>query len=158
MDAVDNYWIGRPKAGVGRWLLNRGREAQPVKDQVTFFGFDRERTGAPVRTLSGGNQQKVMLTKWAGREPKVFLIDEPTRGIDVGAKAEVLTSLKRLAREGAGVVMTSSELEEVLAVSHRLLVFAQGRVVAAIDREDPRFSVEQIVRLGFRETGTTDVA
>jgi ABC-type sugar transport system ATPase subunit len=139
-------------------LLNRDRESKPVKEQALFFGFDPGRTEASVRTLSGGNQQKVMLTKWAGRRPKVFFIDEPTRGIDVGAKAEVLTSLKRLASDGAGIVMTSSELEEVLAVSHRLLVFAKGRVVAEIRREASDFSVEQIVRLGFQETGATDVA
>jgi ABC-type sugar transport system ATPase subunit len=158
MDSVQNYWLGRRKAGPAGWLPNRDRESGQVREESTFFGFDPARVGAPVKTLSGGNQQKVMLTKWAGRRPQIFLIDEPTRGIDVGAKAEVLTSLKRLAGGGAGVVMTSSELEEVLAVSHRLLVFAQGHVVAEIPREDPRFTVEQIVRLGFKETGDTDVA
>ena len=158
MDAVDNYWLGRTSRGLTRWLLRRRVEAGPVRQGGVFFGFDPKRAERPVRTLSGGNQQKVMLTKWTGREPRVFLIDEPTRGIDVGAKAEVLTSLKQLAKAGAGVVMTSSELEEVLAVSHRLLVFAQGHVVAEISRDDPRFTVEQIVRMGFKETGTTNVA
>jgi ABC-type sugar transport system ATPase subunit len=158
MDAVQNYWLGRRKAGLAGWMPNRNRESGQVREESMFFGFNPERVGAPVKTLSGGNQQKVMLTKWAGRRPQLFLIDEPTRGIDVGAKAEVLTSLKRLAGGGAGVVMTSSELEEVLAVSHRLLVFAQGHVVAEIPRDDPRFTVEQIVRLGFKETGATDVA
>jgi ABC-type sugar transport system ATPase subunit len=158
MDAAENYWLGRTTGGLRGLLLSRNREVERVRKEGQFFGFDPQRVGAPVKTLSGGNQQKVMLTKWAGRLPKVFLIDEPTRGIDVGAKAEVLTSLKRLAGQGAGVVMTSSELEEVLAVSHRLLVFAHGRVVAEISREDPRFSVEKIVRLGFKETGESDVA
>lgn len=158
MDAVENYWLGRTRRWPSRWIPNRSGEAKQVAEETRFFGFDPGRAAEAVSQLSGGNQQKVMLTKWAGRKPKVFFIDEPTRGIDVGAKAEVLTSLKRLASEGAGVVMTSSELEEVLAVSHRLLVFASGRVVAEIKRDDPTFSVEEIVRLGFQETEANDVA
>jgi ABC-type sugar transport system ATPase subunit len=158
MDAVENYWLGRRKGGLRGWLTTRSGEVRRVSEEVRYFGLDPRRVSEPVTRLSGGNQQKVMLTKWAGREPLVFFIDEPTRGIDVGAKAEVLNALKRLAAEGSGVVMTSSELEEVLAVSHRLLVFAGGRVVAEIDRADPRFAVEQIVRLGFQETESHDVA
>ena len=159
MDAVQNYWLGRrTKDVLRRVLVRRDAEARTVAEECRFFGLDPRRTRDPVATLSGGNQQKVVLTKWAGRDPRVFLVDEPTRGIDVGAKAEVLTSLKRLAAGGSGVVMTSSELEEVLAVSHRLLVFAHGQVVAEIHRGDPRFSVEQVVRLGFQEGATHDVA
>ncbi len=147
MDGTSNYWLGRPS--VRRPFLDREAEAAEAGDTGEFFAFDRRRIGEPVRNLSGGNQQKVLLAKWAGHRPDVFLIDEPTRGIDIGAKAEVLTSLVRLAEEGAAVVVTSSELEEVLAIAHRLLVFAHGRVVREIPADDPEFTVDAVVHHGF---------
>ena len=158
MDAVQNYWIGRRRAGRRGWVISRRQESSRVAKEVQVFGLNPNRISEPLARLSGGNQQKVMLTKWAGRNPKVFLIDEPTRGIDVGAKAEVLTSLKQLAYQGAGIVMTSSELEEVLAVSHRVLIFAGGAVVGEVDRGDSRFTVQDIVRMGFDGMGSQDVA
>ncbi|MBM7507904.1 ribose transport system ATP-binding protein/rhamnose transport system ATP-binding protein [Nocardioides salarius] len=147
MDGASNYWLGRP--GGGRPFLDRGAERAEAGRTGEFFAFDRRRLGEPVRNLSGGNQQKVLLAKWAGHRPDVFLIDEPTRGIDIGAKAEVLTSLVRLAEEGAAVVVTSSELEEVLAIANRLLVFAHGRVVREISADDPEFTVDAVVHHGF---------
>jgi ABC-type sugar transport system ATPase subunit len=154
MDAAANYWLGRrgPGArGPGRWWLAPKRERAAVARDVSVFGFNPRRIADPVRLLSGGNQQKVLLAKWAGYRPGVFLVDEPTRGIDVGAKAEVLSSLVRLAAEGAAIVVTSSELEEVLAVCDRLLVFAHGRVVREFDTVAGDYSVEQIVKFGFGE-------
>jgi ABC-type sugar transport system ATPase subunit len=149
MDGTSNLWLGRRSLG---WLrLRRKRERDAAAPFATFFGFRPGRLRDPVAQLSGGNQQKVLLAKWAARKPKVFLIDEPTRGIDVGAKSEVLTSLVRLAQEGSAIVVTSSELEEVLAISHRLLVFAGGRVVRTLTADDPLFRVQDIVRMGFRE-------
>src|SRR5690606_6956966 len=105
----------------------------------------------PVGRLSGGNQQKVLLGKWVGRRPRLLLIDEPTRGVDVGAKAEVLDSLVALAHDGAAIVMTSSELEEVLAVAHRVLVFARGQIVREVVPSDSDFTADAIVGLGFAE-------
>lgn len=148
MDATSNYWLGRSAAG-RKPFLDRDAEAAETGETGEFFAFNRARVGEPVRNLSGGNQQKVLLAKWAGHRPDVFLIDEPTRGIDIGAKAEVLTSLVRLAEEGAAVVVTSSELEEVLAIAHRLLVFAHGRVVREIPADDPEFTVDAVVHHGF---------
>ena len=87
-------------------------------------------------TLSGGNQQKVVLAKWLSTKPRVLIIDEPTRGIDVGTKAEVHRLLDRLAAEGVAVVMISSELPEVLGMSDRVLVMHEGRVTAVLDRAD----------------------
>ena len=80
--------------------------------------------------LSGGNQQKVVLAKWLGRKPSVLIVDEPTRGIDVGTKAEVHHLLTDLARGGVAVLMISSELPEVLGVADRILVMREGRLVA----------------------------
>jgi rhamnose transport system ATP-binding protein len=91
---------------------------------------------APVGTLSGGNQQKVVLGKWLAIGPKVLIIDEPTRGIDVGAKAEVYRTLAELVREGMAVLMISSELPEVLGMADRILVMHEGRISADIPRAD----------------------
>jgi len=91
---------------------------------------------APVGTLSGGNQQKVVLGKWLATGPKVLIIDEPTRGIDVGAKAEVYSALAELVREGMAVLMISSELPEVLGMADRVLVMHEGRISADIARAE----------------------
>ncbi len=89
-----------------------------------------------VRNLSGGNQQKVVLAKWLIGRTNVFLFDEPTRGIDVGAKAEIYALMVALLARGAGIVMVSSELPEVLGMSHRILVVREGRIRAEFKRED----------------------
>ncbi|MDQ0376105.1 sugar ABC transporter ATP-binding protein [Amycolatopsis thermophila] len=89
-----------------------------------------------VGTLSGGNQQKVVLAKWLSMAPSVLIVDEPTRGIDVGTKAEVHRLMSSLAAEGVAVIMVSSELPEVLGMADRVLVMREGRIVAEIDRED----------------------
>ena len=90
----------------------------------------------PVWTLSGGNQQKVVLGKWLAREPSLLIIDEPTRGIDVGTKAEVHRILDELAAEGMAVLMISSELPEVLGMADRILVLREGRLAAEFDSGD----------------------
>ncbi len=86
--------------------------------------------------LSGGNQQKVVVAKWLASNPKVLILDEPTRGIDVGAKAEVHALMSQLARAGMGIIMISSELPEILGMSDRILVMSEGRVAAVLDREE----------------------
>ena len=82
-----------------------------------------------MRTLSGGNQQKVVLARWLLRGCRVLLLDEPTRGVDVGARAEIYALVRRLADAGVAVVVVSSEIEEVLGLADRVLVVADGRVV-----------------------------
>jgi ribose transport system ATP-binding protein len=89
-----------------------------------------------VKSLSGGNQQKVVFAKWLARPPKVLLLDEPTRGVDVGGKAEIYTIINQLAERGVAIVMVSSELPEVLAMSDRILVMHEGRQSALFDAED----------------------
>jgi ribose transport system ATP-binding protein len=89
-----------------------------------------------VRNLSGGNQQKVVLAKWLAGTARVFLFDEPTRGIDVGSKAEIYALMVDLLRAGAGIVMVSSELPEVLGMSHRVLVVREGRIAAELSRAE----------------------
>lgn len=99
--------------------------------------------GVEAGSLSGGNQQKVVLAKWLRRKPRVLLLDEPTRGIDVGAKAEIHALIRRLAAEGMGVIVASSDLPELLALCHRLLVLADGRVRSGLERD--HFSQEAVM-------------
>ncbi|MDH7487024.1 MAG: sugar ABC transporter ATP-binding protein [Anaerolineae bacterium] len=89
-----------------------------------------------VRNLSGGNQQKVVIAKWLSLNPKVLILDEPTRGIDVGAKAEIHALMGQLARQGVGIIMISSELPEILGISDRILVMHEGEVVAEFTRAE----------------------
>ena len=90
----------------------------------------------PVRDLSGGNQQKVVVGKWMLRKPLIYLMDEPTRGIDVGAKKEIYDLIEELTAEGAGVLFVSSELPELLGVSDRIVVLAHGTITGELDRKD----------------------
>jgi ribose transport system ATP-binding protein len=98
----------------------------------------------PVKTLSGGNQQKVVLAKWLLAEPRVFILDEPTRGIDVGAKVEVYRLINELADRGAGLLLISSELEELIGLCDRILVLRQGEIVDELCRG--QFDPERILR------------
>jgi rhamnose transport system ATP-binding protein len=106
------------------------------------------RLGDPVATLSGGNQQKVVLAKWLAMAPKVLIVDEPTRGIDVGTKAEVHRLMSALAAEGVAVVMVSSELPEVLGMADRVLVMREGRIVAEIPRAEATESSVMFAAMG----------
>ncbi|NMH98789.1 sugar ABC transporter ATP-binding protein [Pseudonocardia sp. K10HN5] len=90
----------------------------------------------PVRLLSGGNQQKVVIGKWLGREPDVLILDEPTAGVDIGTKTEIIARIRELADAGKAVIVISSELAELLAVSDRVLVLRRGTVTADLDRRD----------------------
>ena len=116
--------------------LDAQRNARSPTDWGTRLRLKAGDLDAPVGTLSGGNQQKVVLGKWLATGPKVLIIDEPTRGIDVGAKAEVYRALAELVREGMAVLMISSELPEVLGMADRVLVMHEGRISADIARAD----------------------
>jgi ABC-type sugar transport system ATPase subunit len=104
---------------------------------------------APSRALSGGNQQKVVVGKWLATEPRVLLCDEPTRGIDVGAKSEIYRLLRALADGGVGILMASSELPEILGMADRILVMRDGRLVAELDADEA--SEEAIMRAAAME-------
>ena len=112
-------------------IENRAARGWAAKLEVKSHALD-----TVAGTLSGGNQQKVVLAKWLATKPKVLIVDEPTRGIDVGTKAAVHALLSELAGEGLGIVMISSELPEVLGMADRVLVMHEGRITAEIDRAD----------------------
>ena len=88
---------------------------------------------AGMGTLSGGNQQKVLVGRWLEQRPRVLILDEPTRGVDIGAKAEIYAILRKLADRGIGVVFTSSEIEETRALADRVVVLCQGAIAAEFD-------------------------
>ncbi len=117
-------------------LIRRSRERQLASTWATRLQLKFSRIRNAVSTLSGGNQQKVVLSKWLARRPSVLLIDEPTRGIDVGTKAEVHRLLDRLVGQGLAVLMISSELPEVLGMADRVLVLREGRITAEFSRAD----------------------
>lgn len=102
-----------------------------------------------VRNLSGGNQQKIVIAKWLFRNTKVLMIDEPTRGIDVGAKYEIYTLLWDLAAQGKAIIMVSSDLPEIMGICHRVIVFSKGKISGEADRAD--FDQEQILSLAYQE-------
>jgi rhamnose transport system ATP-binding protein len=108
-----------------------------------------------VARLSGGNQQKVMLSKWLNAEPKLLILDEPTRGIDVGAKAEVHHMISDLANQGIAVIMISSDLPEVLGMSDRVLVMREGRQMAVLDRADASEESVMAAAMGHAELAQT---
>jgi inositol transport system ATP-binding protein len=89
-----------------------------------------------VENLSGGNQQKVLLGRWLLMHPKILILDEPTRGVDVGAKAEIHELISRLVAQGAAVLMISSEMPEILGMSHRIMVMHEGRVTGILARAE----------------------
>jgi rhamnose transport system ATP-binding protein len=117
-------------------VIPRGAERRFAKDWALRLQLRYSKLSNPVWTLSGGNQQKVVLAKWLARKPTLLIVDEPTRGIDVGTKAEVHRLLSELAAQGVAVLMISSELPEVLGMADRILVLFEGRVSREFARAD----------------------
>ena len=117
-------------------LIPRGAERRFARDWALRLQLRYGRLSNPVWTLSGGNQQKAVLAKWLARKPKLLIVDEPTRGIDVGTKAEVHRLLSELAAQGVAVLMISSELPEVLGMADRIVVLFEGRVMREYSRSE----------------------
>jgi ribose transport system ATP-binding protein len=121
---------------LSRYGLIAGRREQEVAKPIADDLRVKATPTQPVRLLSGGNQQKVVLGKWLAGEVRLFIFDEPTRGIDVGSKVEIYHLMNRLTARGAGILMISSELPELLGMSDRILVMHRGRIQAEIDRAE----------------------
>jgi ribose transport system ATP-binding protein len=116
-------------------LLDPRREQSALAAAVTAFGIRTQRTDVPASALSGGNQQKLALARVLQPEPRVVVLDEPTRGVDVGAKRDIYFLIQRLAAEGRGIIVVSSELLELIGLCHRVIVMRQGRLVAELPQE-----------------------
>jgi ribose transport system ATP-binding protein len=139
-------------------FMNDRRIEQTARAYVSTLKIKTPSTSQLVKNLSGGNQQKVVIAKWLARDCEVLIFDEPTRGIDVGAKDEIYALLNELAAQGKAIIMISSELPEVLRLSHRIAVMCEGRLTAILDNAEAtqenimdyatRFSAEGTVKQG----------
>ena len=115
-------------------LLDRKKEAALVDSWVRTLEIKTPSAGTIINSLSGGNQQKVVLAKWLSIEPKLLILNEPTRGIDVGSKSEIYKLMNDLCRQGIGIIMISSDLPEVMGMSDRMVVICDGRVGGTMER------------------------
>ena len=119
------------------WLfVSSARASEAADRQIAGLRIKTASREAAVRTLSGGNQQKVVIGKWLNTEPDIFILDEPTGGVDIGSKAEIITLVRDLAARGKAVLVISSELSELLTAADRILVMTDGRIVSESSRED----------------------
>ena len=134
----------------GGWL-QRGLESRLVQGFVRTLGIRCRSAEQPVGQLSGGNQQKVVFARWLHREGRVLLLDEPTRGVDVGARAELYGELDRMALEGRALLMVSSDLRELMAMADRIGVMSAGRLVAVFERGE--WSEQSLLAAAFSEPG-----
>jgi ribose transport system ATP-binding protein len=126
-------------------FLNRTREQSIADEMIPKLGVKTPNQRQQVQFLSGGNQQKVALGKWLALKPRVLLLDEPTRGVDVGAKQEIYKLMEQLAADGVAILFVSSEMEEILRMSERALVMHQGRIAGELRRDE--LSEEAVMRL-----------
>lgn len=117
-------------------VVSRTKERKLVDELVKKLHVRMANVNQPVKSLSGGNQQKVVIAKWLGIEPKVLLLDEPTRGVDIGAKKEIYSIMNELSEKGVAIVMISSELPEVLGISDRIMVIHEGKIMRKLPREE----------------------
>ncbi|MFN0087358.1 MAG: sugar ABC transporter ATP-binding protein [Blastocatellia bacterium] len=148
----DNIALAALPEFTSRLLIEQPRLSEAVNRigaSVRIRGGGRQ--DQPVRTLSGGNQQKVVLAKWLLRRPAALILDEPTRGVDVGARAEIYRIINQLAAEGAGILLISSEIEELIGLCDRMLVMKGGAITACLDREE--FSRERILGAALQSDG-----
>ena len=129
---------------IRRRLFIKAKQESEIADQyIDLLHIKTSGRNQQIRYLSGGNQQKVVMAKWLATKPRIMVLDEPTRGIDVGAKSEIYKLINRLTEDGIAVILISSELPEVVGMSDRILVMYEGRVAGEIER--PEFSEEKIM-------------
>ena len=127
-----------------------GRTRRNVAERLSeAFAIKSASLDAPISSLSGGNQQKAVIARWMATEPRVLILDEPTRGVDVGAKADIYRLIRSFVTDGLAVLLISSELEEVLELSHRVLVMRRGRLVAEFPENTDR---RRVMSAAFGET------
>jgi len=126
-------------------IIKEKKEKKDVHEQISFLSVKTPGMNVEVKTLSGGNQQKVVLGKWIMTQPEILILDEPTRGIDIGAKTEIYKLMNQFVEKGVGIIMISSELPEVLGMSDRILVFHEGSIAGELSKED--FCQENVMHL-----------
>ena len=147
MTIAENLTIASLRNYLSFGFLRGARENADARRQVDLLRIRSTGIAQPVETLSGGNQQKVLISRWLLRNPEVLVISEPTRGIDVGAKAEIYRIMRELADAGKAILMISSELTEVIGMSDRIIVMRSGAIEGTIDQHEGKASEEQIMSL-----------
>jgi len=152
MAVRENTTLASLRRDANGGFLNRRREGEIATEMTKQLNVKTPGLGQFVQYLSGGNQQKVALAKWLAMKPKVLLLDEPTRGIDVGAKQEIYRLMEELAGRGVAILFVSSEMEEVLRMSERTLVMCQGRIAGELQRGE--LSEEAVMKLATEDTKT----
>jgi ribose transport system ATP-binding protein len=145
MTIAENITLPNLRAYTSGLVVNRDAEQEQAEKSRRQLDIRAPSVLAQTGSLSGGNQQKVVLAKWLAMQPRVIIFDEPTRGIDVGAKSEIYRLMRGLADAGVAVLMISSDMEEVIGVSDRVAVMHEGRISGILSRE--QCSEENILRL-----------
>ena len=132
-----------------KFVLDRGRENEIAKEKMREFNVHPSDLLLPITSFSGGNQQKIVVSRWIAAQKKIVMLDEPTRGVDVGAKQEIYDNLKRLAAEGIGIIICSSETEELLSSSDRIMIMKEGKIVKELITA--KTSSEEILQYSIAE-------
>ena len=146
LPVAQNITIVKKDAAVRNGWYSRRRENAAARQMIEKLNIKTPSVKQKCVYLSGGNQQKVVLAKWLLADADILMLDEPTRGIDVGSKYEIYTMINRLADEGKAIIMISSELPEILGLSDRILVIHNGRMVGEFDNHDKRITAEQVLQ------------
>jgi len=136
LDVKTNICLTTLKSMEELGILSNNKETALAKKYIGELAIKTSSPRQLAKNLSGGNQQKIVLAKWLATKPKVLMLDEPTRGIDINAKNEIYKLILKLADEGLGIIVVSSELPEILAISDRILVMAEGSLTAAFSIEE----------------------
>ncbi|HPY78215.1 MAG TPA: ATP-binding cassette domain-containing protein, partial [Anaerohalosphaeraceae bacterium] len=155
-DIIENASLASlPKFSPGGWLRPH-LEKETVGQTLQQLRLKADRLTQPVESLSGGNQQKVVLAKWIQTQPKILLLDEPTRGVDVGAKQEIYELMNQWTQAGIAIVLITSEMPELLAMSDRILVMHRGRITAELDSRQATQEKILSAALGQTMEGTSN--
>ncbi|MHB1376698.1 MAG: ATP-binding cassette domain-containing protein, partial [Candidatus Humimicrobiaceae bacterium] len=144
-------------------FINASKAREVAKEYVEKLNVATDSINKPVKELSGGNQQKVVIAKWVATEPKLLILDDPTRGIDVGAKAEIYKLINELAQTGLAIMFTSSEMNEIIELCDRILVVFNGKLVKTFEgyRSTSKAELTENVTGGFMKNNnknTKDMA
>ncbi len=151
-DILENSTLASLKTVSGKFLTNRVRELATVEKLMQSLRIKASSASTITANLSGGNQQKVVLGKWLLTKPKILLLDEPTRGIDIGAKQEIYSQIDTLAKEGIAILLVSSELPELLGLSDRILVLHEGKLNACLSKLEASAEKIMIAATGYGNT------
>jgi ribose transport system ATP-binding protein len=145
LDVGANITLARLERFSCAGFIQAAREEEAVGESIARLDVKTTGARAAASNLSGGNQQKIVLAKWLLTDPKILLLDEPTKGIDIKGKAEIYRLIEELAARGLGVILVSSELSELLALSDRIIVLREGKLAGALDRSEA--TEERIIEL-----------